>query len=256
MLVDSHAHLSSPQFAQDREAVIQRAGEAGVGWIIDVATDLDVSRETLDLARRNEGVFATAGFHPRDVEKADEEALRALGPLLTAPETVAVGETGLDFYRDWAPRDRQEEVFRRHIRLAREYGLPLVIHSRGAEDRVLDLLEEEGADEVGGVLHCFGGNEAQARRGIDVNFHLGFGGTVTFPKSTSLPVALAVPEERVVLETDCPYLSPAPRRGRRNEPAHVRTVAHFLAKQRGEPAERVAERTTANAAGVFRLAGA
>jgi TatD DNase family protein len=256
MLVDAHAHLSSPQFAEDREAVIQRAGEAGVGQIIDVGTDLDSSREALDLARRNEGVYATAGFHPHDAERADEDAMRAVGKLLVAPETVAVGETGLDFYRDWSPRDRQEEVFRRHIRLAREHGLPLVIHSRGAEDRVLDLLEEEGADEVGGVLHCFGGDEAQARRGIDLNFHLGFGGTVTFPRSTSLAVALAVPEGRVVLETDCPYLSPVPHRGRRNEPAHVRTVAKFLAEQHGEPAERVAERTTANAVDVFRLAGA
>jgi TatD DNase family protein len=185
----------------------------------------------------------------------EERSLTELPGLLLHEKVVGVGETGLDFFRDYAPREVQERVFRRHIRLARETGLPLVVHSRGAEERVLDLLEVERADEVGGVLHCFGGDLEQAKRGVGLNFYLGFGGTVTFKKSSSLPVALQVPPDRLVLETDCPYLAPVPHRGRRNEPAYVRCVAQRLAQEEGVPMERLFERTTQNALRLFRLPG-
>lgn len=255
MLVDTHAHLNFPQFDADREAVIRTAREAGVGRIVNVGTTLEVSRRAVDLAAEYEGVYATAGFHPHDVAGADGAGLRGLAGLVKAAQVVAVGETGLDFYRDYAPREVQERAFCWHIRLARETGLPLVVHSRGAEDRVLDLLEAEGGGEVGGVLHCFGGDGAQAGRGADLGFYLGFGGTVTYKKSSALPVALGVPADRLLLETDCPYLAPVPRRGRRNEPAYVRYVAEFLAAQAGEPLQALAERTTANAARLFGFRG-
>ncbi len=252
MLVDTHAHLNFPQFAEDRDAVIRNALEAGVTRIVNVGTDLEVSRQAVALAEVHEGIYATAGFHPHDVEKADERSLKALPGLMRHAKVVAVGETGLDFFRDYAPRDMQERVFRWHIRLALETGLPLVVHSRGAEDRVLDLLEVEGADKVGGVLHCFGGDPEQAKRGVGLDFYLGFGGTVTFKKSSSLPVALQTPPARLVLETDCPYLAPAPHRGRRNEPAYVRHAAEYLANAAGEPTAQLFARTTQNA---FRLFG-
>ncbi len=255
MLVDTHAHLNFPQFSEDRDAVIQNARQAGVTRIVNVGTDLEVSRQAVALAELHEEVYATAGFHPHDVEKADEPSLEALSELAIHEKVVAVGETGLDFFRDYAPRDLQERVFRRHICLAREAGLPLVVHSRGAEGRALDLLEGEGAGDVGGVLHCFGGNAEQAIRGVGINFYVGFGGTVTFKKSSSLPVALGTPPDRLVLETDCPYLSPAPHRGGRNEPAYTRHVAECLADAAGEPLERLAARTTENALRLFGLSG-
>ncbi len=255
MLVDTHAHLNSPQFSKDRDGVIQNARKAGVTRIVNVGTTLEVSRRALALALAQEGVYATAGVHPHDVAQVEERSFTALPGLLLHEKVVGVGETGLDFFRDYAPREVQERVFRRHIRLARETGLPLVVHSRGAEARVLDLLEVERADEVGGVLHCFGGDLEQAKRGVGLNFYLGFGGTVTFKKSSSLSVALQVPPDRLVLETDCPYLAPVPHRGRRNEPAYVRCVAQHLAQEEGVPMERVSERTTQNALRLFRLPG-
>ncbi len=253
MLVDTHAHLNFPQFLGDEEATIRRAREAGVGSIVNVGTNLDVSRRALDLARNHEGVYGTVGFHPHDVELADPDGLNTLKRLVLNKEIVAVGETGLDFFRNYAPRSLQERVFRFHIHLARQTGLPLVIHSRGAEDRVMDILEEEDGIAAGGALHCFGGGPAQAKRAVDLGFHLGFGGTVTYKRSTSLSVAMGIPPDRVLLETDCPYLAPVPHRGRRNEPAYVRQIAAFLAARANEPLERFAARTTENARRVFGL---
>ena len=253
MLVDTHAHLSFPQFLGEEAATIGRARAAGVARIVNVGTNLDVSRRAVDLACRHEGVYATAGFHPHDVELADPDGLTALGRLAENENVVAVGETGLDFYRDYAPRPLQERIFRFHINLALQAGLPLVIHSRGAEDRVMDILEAEGGQAAGGALHCFGGCEGQAGRAVDLGFHLGFGGTLTYGRSTSLPVAMGIPPDRVLLETDCPYLAPVPYRGRRNEPAYVRQIAEFMAGCADEPLEDIAARTTASALRLFGL---
>ncbi|MDE2998834.1 MAG: TatD family hydrolase [Gemmatimonadota bacterium] len=254
MLVDTHAHLNFPQFKGDEKATIRRARKAGVGIIVNVGTNLKVSRSALDLARPHEGVYATVGFHPHDVELADADGLKALKRLASGNgKVVAVGETGLDFFRNYAPRPLQERIFRFHIRLARQTGLPLVIHSRGAEDRVMDILESEGGVAAGGTLHCFGGCPHQARRAVDLGFHLGFGGTVTYNRSTSLTVALETPPDRILLETDCPYLAPVPHRGRRNEPAYVRQIAEFLAGRANEPLDSFAARTTENARRLFGL---
>ena len=247
MLVDTHAHLNFPQFSEDREEVIERARLAGVTLIVNIGTDIEVSREATALAEQSASVFATAGVHPHDVERVDDQGFGELPGLLSHEKVVAVGETGLDFFRDYSPGDLQEESFRRHIRLSRETGLPIVVHSRAAEDRVLDLVEEEGEGEVRGVLHCFGGNLDQVKRGIDLGFVIGFGGSITYRKSTSLALALKVSSDCMVLETDAPYLAPQPYRGKRNEPAYVRTIAEFLAGQRHERAEDFFRRTTQNA---------
>ena len=253
MLVDTHAHLSFPQFESDCEAVIANARDVGVLAIVNVGTDLEVSRRAVALAQDHEGVYATAGIHPHDVERVSPNGMEVLAELLDHSKVVAVGETGLDYFRDYAPRELQEEAFRRQIALARDRGLPLVVHSRGAEARVAEILAAEGASDVGGVLHCFGGGLEEARRGLDLGFHLGFGGTVTFKNSTSLGLALEMPPERVVLETDCPYLAPDPHRGARNEPAYVRHVARRLSEASGEDLARLCEQTSQNAQRLFRL---
>jgi len=253
MLVDSHAHLMFPHFKKEMDHLLARARDAGVGQVVNVGTNLDTSQAAIDLAEVKEGVFASAGFHPADSEKADKNALAKLPDLLHHPRVVAVGETGLDHYRDYAPRDVQEKVFRAHIRFARDVGLPLIIHSRAAETPVLDVLEEDGAEEVGGVMHCFSGNADEARRAVELNFYLGFGGIVTFKNSNALDVALSVPPDRLLLETDCPFLAPVPKRGKRNEPAFVRYVADCLAKAGFADYDMVCQQTTHNAEPLFGL---
>lgn len=253
MLIDTHAHLSFPQFEGDLSEVLERARQAGVTRIVNVGTQLASSRAAIDLAERETGVFASVGFHPADSAKADAISLGELEILLKHPKVVAVGETGLDFYRDYAPRDVQEDAFRAHIRLAREAGLPLIIHSRAAEARVLEVLAEEGASDVGGVLHCFDGSLDQAHRAVNLNFHLGFGGMVTYKNSASLKVALCVPSRRLLLETDSPFLSPVPVRGKRNEPAHVRHVAECLAVRGEMDLDALCRQTTENAMALLGL---
>lgn len=254
MLFDTHAHLSFPKFDGDRDDAISRAHKKGIGRIVDVGTNLETSQKALEIAESADGIFAAAGFHPADSEKATADALERLPELLKHKKVVAVGETGLDFFRDYAPRDVQENAFRAHIRLARDFQLPLIIHSRAAEARVLDVLAEEGAQNVGGILHCFAGNAEEAQRAVELNFHLGFGGIVTFKNSGALPVALGVPRERLVLETDCPFLAPVPKRGKRNEPAYVWHVADCLAQNSNWDFEDLCQQTTHNANLLFGLA--
>ena len=251
MLIDTHAHLSFPKFEKDLHDVIKRAQNVGVSHIVDVGTHLETSKKAIALAESVDGIFAAAGFHPADSEKATPQALSLLPDLLQKQKVVAVGETGLDFFRDYAPRDVQEQSFRAHIQLAKESGLPLIIHSRAAEGYVLDVLDDEGAKDVGGVLHCFAGDEQQAKRAVDLNFHLGFGGIVTFKNSAALDVALSVPLDRLLLETDCPFLAPVPVRGKRNEPAFVRHVAACLGTH-GD-FDKICHQTTANAMALFGL---
>ena len=253
MLIDSHAHLMFPQFSGDLDEVLARARAARVGQIVNVGTNLETSRAAIAMAETHDAAFATAGFHPADSAKADAPSLEKLPDLLARQQVVAVGETGLDFYRDYAPRDVQERAFRAHIRLACEMGMPLIIHSRAAETRVLDVLEEEGGSKVGGAMHCFGGSAAEARRAVDLNFHLGFGGIVTFKNSRALKVALGVPADRLLLETDCPFLAPVPKRGKRNEPAYARYVAECLARAGRGDFDAVCRQTAQNAQTLFGL---
>lgn len=253
VFVDTHAHLCFPQFDEDRLPTIERALDAGVTRIVDVGTNLERSLQAIDLARDIEAVHATVGVHPHDVVDASED-IAAFEALLSAPEVVAVGETGLDFFRDYAPHDLQERLFKAHIRMALDHDLPLVIHSRGAEARVMDILEKEGNGTVRAVLHCFGGSMAEATEACARGYFLGFGGTITFKKSDRLDVALSIPEDRIILETDCPYLAPVPHRGGRNEPAYVRDVAEVLAGARGQSLATLARVTTENALTLLGLA--
>lgn len=253
MLVDTHTHLSFSKFDQDLQAVLARANDVGVTRIVDVGTNLETSLKAVALSESVDGVFASVGFHPADSDKADAHSLSQLPALLKKEKVVAVGETGLDFYRDYVAYDIQEQSFRAHIRLAKDFGIPLIIHSRAAEERVLEVLEEERAQDVGGVLHCFAGNACEAQRALDLNFHLGFGGIVTFKNSAALAVALSVPMHRLLLETDCPFLAPVPKRGKRNEPAYVLHVAEYLAEHGDVAFDQLCQQTTANAVALFGL---
>ncbi len=238
--------------AGDLEAVLARAQAAGVAAVVDVGTDVASSRFVVATASSHPVLFATVGIHPHDAKTADEAALAELRQLAASTRVVAIGECGLDYFRDLSPREVQRRVFAQQLALSKELGRPAVIHCRDAYADCLDIVRAELGAEAHGVLHCFLGDAAAARRALDLGLHLGIGGGLTRQEARR-PVVAALPIERLLVETDCPYQTPRPRRGR-NEPAFVRLVAECLADVLGVPFERVAEATTANARRLFRLA--
>ncbi|HAI21514.1 MAG TPA: hydrolase TatD [Clostridiales bacterium UBA8153] len=253
-LVDTHVHLDLGKFDRDREEVIQRAGRAGVVAMINVGFDLASSRRAVDLASRHSSVWATCGIHPHYARDAGPEVFDQLAELVRQRRVVAVGEIGLDYYRDLSPRDVQEKVFRQLLDVARRAGLPVVVHDRGAHQEVLAVLEAGGAGELGCVMHCFSGDWAFAEACLARGFYISVAGTVTYPQAVAVrEVAARVPDNRLLLETDCPWLPPAPNRGRRNEPAQVAAVARTVAELRGVELARLAGLTTANACRLFGL---
>jgi TatD DNase family protein len=253
-LIDSHAHLDMPEFAGDLPAVLERARAAGLAHIVSAAIDLPSLRANLALAAAHPGfVSTTAGVHPNEAAAVDDGQWRELEALAADPRVVAIGETGLDYHRDRAPRGRQAEVFRRHVALALRLGKPLVLHVRDAYADAFRILEEEGARAAGGVMHCFSGGPGEARRALDLGFLVSFAGPLTYPRSRLPEAAAAVPIERTLVETDAPYLAPQSRRGRRNEPAYVaETAAALAALKKLSPAD-VRRITTRNACALFRL---
>lgn len=252
-LVDSHAHLDSKPYRDDLDAVLQRAAEHGVGSILTVGCDLESSRASVALALRYPQVYASVGIHPHDADTVDDRVMDELTKMIaTVGKVVAIGETGLDFYRDRSPRDRQREAFRRHIALARDTGKPLIIHDRDAHEEILQIMTEEKARDAGGVLHCFSGDLAMAKRCVEMGFYISFAGPLTYPKNDELrAVAQALPVDVMLVETDCPYLSPQKWRGKRCEPAHVRATAEKLAEVKGLTLEDVARITSLNAWRLF-----
>ena len=253
MLIETHAHLYFDRFDEDRDAVIERAFDKGVRKIINIATDLDSSRRCIELAEQHDGLFATVGIHPNDATKMDAATLHTLRELSRNPLVVAVGEIGMDFYWDTCPPAVQEQVFRAQIQLAKETDLPIVIHNREAASEILRILKSEGADGLAGVFHCFSEDHQVAQEVLELGFHISFTGNLTFKKSQLPRVAEMIPLDRLLLETDCPFLSPEPRRGRRNEPAHVVYIAERLAEIKGLPVSEIAKATTANAIRLFGL---
>jgi TatD DNase family protein len=256
MLTDSHAHIQGKEYAGETAAVIARAQSAGVETIIAVggAGDMSSNREALALAATFPNVYATIGMHPHDAKDVDDEQMQELKQLAASPKIVAVGETGLDYYYSHSPHETQREVFVRFIHLARETKLPLVVHERDAASDAADLLGREGQGRLQGVIHCFTGNYEAARRYLDLGFYLSFSGIITFKNADALrEVARDVPLEKICIETDSPYLTPVPHRGKRNEPAYVRLVAETLARVKNITFEESAGATTANARALFHL---
>lgn len=256
MFVDSHAHIDGEEFEADRDEVVARAREAGVRAILNVGTGDPHAgnfERAVALAERYEGVYAAAGVHPHDAKSYDGAAERLLLELVRGGRVVAVGEMGLDYHYDNSPRDVQREVFARQLALARAEGLPVIIHSRDADEETLEILRAEYSGAArGGVMHCFGGGPALAEGALRLGLYISFAGNVTFKKADALrEVALGVPADRLLVETDCPYLAPVPRRGRRNEPAYVVETARFLAELRGVSPEELGRATSENFTRLF-----
>jgi len=254
MLVDSHAHLGMPQFNRDRYEVIQRGIDAGVELIFTVGTDVRDCQKAIEIARENERVFAIIGIHPHNAKDVNEETYSHLRTLAQDAKVKAIGEMGLDFFRNLSPREIQMARFRQQIHLAKELGLPIVVHARDAQKEVLTILREEGAQETGGVFHCFSGGYNMAKSCVDLGLFISIPGTITFKNSPELrEVIKRIPLDRILVETDCPFLTPMPFRGKRNEPAYVKIIAMKLAELKGLPFDEVARITSRNAKTVFRL---
>lgn len=259
MFVDSHAHIDGEEFDADRDEVVERARAAGVRAILNVGTGDPRSgrfERAVAVAESYENVYAAVGVHPHDAKLYDEEAERRLLSLVKGSRrVVAWGEIGLDYHYDHSPRDVQREVFARQLRVALMEGLPVVIHSRAADEETVEILRAASAEgNLRGVMHCFGGGQQMADAVLALGFMISFAGNVTFKKAEELrEIALRVPPERLLVETDCPYLTPVPFRGRRNEPARVVETAKFLAELRGTSADELGRVTSENFARFFGL---
>jgi len=254
MLVDTHAHLMDAAFASDLPAVLERASAVGVETIVCVGYDLTSSRAAVALAAERPGLFATVGVHPNHLAEAPDDWHRQLRVLAREPRVVAIGESGLDYYRTYTPPELQREGFAAHLALAAELDLPIVIHCREAEADVLEALAgAPSGPSARGVLHCFSGSATTMATAVEAGYYISFAGTVTFKNAAPLrEVAARVPEDRLLVETDAPYLSPMPHRGQRNEPARVQLTADCLAQVRRISLDALADMTTANARRVFR----
>jgi TatD DNase family protein len=259
MLVDTHAHLDDARFDSDREAVVARAQDAGVAFIINPGADLDSSRRAVALAEKFTRVYAAVGVHPHDAASLSDKTFAALRTLAAHPRVVAIGEIGLDFHRDLSPRDAQREAFRRQLDLAVELKKPVILHSRDAHDEMESTLREwSRAGGLRGVLHCFSGDAAWAKRAVELGLYIGFDGPLTHESATTLrEVASAIPVERALIETDSPYLPPLPKkRGERTEPADARLVAQKLAEIRGLSYDDICRVTSLSAAKLFGIPSA
>lgn len=254
MLIDTHCHLDAPRFDEDRADVMERARAAGVRRMVTIGCDEESSRRALGLAATHDDVWATVGVHPHEAAAAPEGFDETLEALSRHERCVAIGECGLDYYYDHSPRERQREVFARQVALARRMRKPLVIHVRDAWSDTLDVLHAEGARDAGGVIHCFSGSLEDAERSLELGFYLSIPGIVTFKSPGDLPeVVKRVPLDRLLVETDSPYLAPVPYRGKRNEPAYVLEVARKVAELREMPLEELIEATGKNARALFGL---
>jgi TatD DNase family protein len=257
-LIDSHCHLDMEDFAADHADVLARAAAAGVSAMVTIGAGgpLEANQHAVALAAAHAPVFATVGVHPHEAAIVDDDVLASIDALARGPKVVGIGESGLDYHYDNSPRPQQRAAFARFIHLARALGLPIVVHLRDADADALEIMAAEGARDSGGVIHCFSGDAASARAFLDLGFHISFSGIVTFKSADPLrEAARIVPGDRLMVETDAPFLAPTPFRGRRNEPALVVRTAAALADVRGEPLEAVVENTRRNTQRLFRLGG-
>lgn len=252
MLIDTHCHLNDPAYAGDLDAVMQRAADAGVGAVLTIGTDVAGSREAAALAAARPNVWAAVGIHPQDASQWTDEADAALGELSGRPQVVAIGEVGLDYFRETTPRAQQQAAFRRALRLAERRSLPVIIHCRDAWSDLFAILRETRPSPITGVLHCFTGDLAAATTALELGLAISFSGNLTFKNAESLrAVARRIAIERMLLETDAPYLAPHPLRGQRNEPAHLAKTAAALAELKGLSVEDIARVTSLNAYRLF-----
>lgn len=254
MFFDTHVHLNAEQYNEDLKEVINRAIENKVTKMLVVGFDRPTITRAMELTNQYDFIYACIGWHPVDAIDMTEEDLLWIKELASHPKVVALGEMGLDYYWDKSPKEIQKEVFRKQIALAKEVGLPIVIHNREATQDIVQILKEENAAEVGGIMHCFSGSPETALECVKMNFYISLGGPVTFKNAVKpKEVAAAVPMERLLIETDCPYLTPHPYRGKRNEPAYVTLVAEQIAQIKEVSVEEVANATMKNALKLFNI---
>ena len=254
MLIDSHAHLEMPDFRKDLEEVLLRAKDSGIEYIFTVGTEKKDWKRALEIAQSHPSVYAILGIHPHNAKEIDEETYPALRNLCQNEKVKAYGEIGLDFYRNHSPRDIQLNRFREQIGLAKELKLPIVVHDREAHQETLEILKSEKAWENGGIIHCFSGDEKMAKACIDMGFYISIPGSITYKNAGPFhEIVKKLPLGSLLIETDAPFLTPVPFRGKRNEPSYVRYTAHKVAEIKKIPFEKVAEVTTENALRVFRL---
>ncbi len=254
MLIDSHAHLEMPDFNRDLNEVVKRAQDSGIEYIFTVGTEKKDWLKAIKIAETYPFVFAILGVHPHNAKEIDDKTYSELRILCKHEKVKAYGEIGLDFYRNLSPREIQLKRFREQIMLAKELGLPIVIHDRDAHKETLEILREERANECGGIIHCFSGDHYMARKCIEMGFYISIPGSITF-KNASLLVEVVknIPLDSILIETDSPFLTPEPFRGKRNEPSYVRFVAQKISEIKGVSFEKVAEKTSESALKVFRL---
>ena len=250
-MIDSHAHLTAKAYRKDLEDVLKRAKDNGVTSILTVGIDMVSSEAAVRLAEKYPDVYATVGIHPHDATTLNLDALGRLEELASSPRVVAIGEIGLDFYRDLSPRRIQEDAFRLQISLAKDLELPIIVHDRDAHQRTMQVLKEERVSR--GVLHCFSGDLNLARQGIEIGLYISFAGPITFDGKKAREILARIPEDRILVETDCPYLTPVPYRGKRNEPSYVRYVLERVAQILGRPTEETDHLTSANTRTLFAL---
>lgn len=253
VLIDTHAHIYGREYSADFAEMLGRATEAGISEIIAVGADIESSGAACELAAAHERIFCSVGIHPHDAARVSDKCYEIIRRLAGEnPKVVAIGEIGLDFYRNHSPRDVQENVFREFIRIARRLSLPVIVHDRDAHEQILKILREENAAQVGGVLHCFSGDLRMARECVEMGFYISIPGTITYPNNETLrEVVRGIKTEYLLLETDSPYLSPVPYRGKRNEPANVRIVAEKVAELKGLSLEDISRITSLNAKRLF-----
>jgi TatD DNase family protein len=253
-LADAHTHLDMPEYAADQSQIIEQARQVGVGLMINVGISLENSRQVIATARKYPWIFATVGVHPHGAAGVTEEIYAAIADLLRDPKVVALGEIGLDFYRHRSPADVQETVFRRFLDLAVSQQKPVIIHTRDATETTLAILREYRQKIHGGVMHCFSGTYEEAKAFLELGLDISFSGVLTYPNAKPLhDAARRLPLERLLIETDAPYLSPQPRRGKRNEPGYVRFTAQTLAELQNLPLETIAAQTWTNTCRLFGL---
>jgi TatD DNase family protein len=254
MLIDSHAHLEMPDFKKDLEAVIQRAKESGVEYIFTVGTEKRDWKRALEIADSYPSIYAILGVHPHNVKEIDDQTYPTLRELCKEGKVKAYGEIGLDFFRNLSPRDIQLKRFREQISLAKELGLPIVVHDREAHQETLEVLKSEKAEECGGIIHCFSGDYEMAKVCMDMGFYISIPGSITFKNAERFrEIVNRIPLEFLLVETDAPFITPEPFRGKRNEPSYVRYTAQKVAEIKKVTFEKVAEVTTENALRVYRL---
>jgi len=254
MYIDTHCHLDFDDYDQDREAVIKRAKESGVDYIINIGSSLQSSRNSVELAKNHDFIYASVGIHPHDASEVDDKALDEIKELAKFEKVVAIGEVGLDYYRNLSPQDAQKQIFVKLIRLAKELDLPLVIHDREAHKDTLEILKSECKKPIKGVLHCFSGDIQNAKEFLDLGLLISFTCNVTFKNAHILrEVAKSVPIQKLLLETDAPYLAPQQHRGQRNEPVFIEYLARALAELKGISFEEVCRITSENAKSFFKI---